>query len=114
MDRSTPAAPSGGAATEELLHTSRVASAVLERGNKVAEQSLGEGLALVADITGLDGQLQGFLDTLGTIGGISRTLKGIAEQTELLSSTPGSRRPPAAARRRGRSRCSRPRSASSR
>ena len=74
-----------GAATEELLHTSRVASAVLERGNTVAEQSLGEVSRLVADITGLDGQLHSFLDTLGTIGGISRTLKGIAEQTELLS-----------------------------
>lgn len=72
-------------ATAELLETSELAYTVLERGNKVAQQSLGEVSRLIADITGLDGQLHTFLDTLGTIGGITRTLSGIAEQTELLS-----------------------------
>lgn len=73
------------AATEELLHTASIAQQVLERGNAVASQSLDEVSRLVADVAGLDGHLHGFLDTLGTIGGISRTLRGIAEQTELLS-----------------------------
>jgi len=72
-------------ATAELLQTAEVAWGVLERGNQVAVQSLGEVSRLIADITGLDGQLQIFLDTLGTIGGITRTLTDIAEQTELLS-----------------------------
>ena len=72
-------------ATEELLHTAAVAHSVLERGHKVAEQSLAEVSRLVADVTGLDGELQTFLDRLGTIGGISRTLSEIAEQSELLS-----------------------------
>lgn len=73
------------AATTELLQTAQAAWGVLERGNVVAEQSLSEVSRLIADITGLDGQLQTFLDTLGTIGGITRTLTDIAEQTELLS-----------------------------
>jgi len=72
-------------ATHELLETSQLAYTVLERGNKVAEQSLGEVSRLIADITGLDGQLHSFLETLGTIGDITRTLSLIAEQTELLS-----------------------------
>lgn len=72
-------------AAAELLQTAQVAWGVLERGNAVAEQSLGEVSRLIADITGLDGQLQTFLDTLETIGGITRTLTEIAEQTELLS-----------------------------
>ena len=58
-------------ATAELLQTSTVAQTVLERGHKVAEQSLDEVSRLVADVTSLDGELQLFLDTLGTIGGIS-------------------------------------------
>src|SRR5262245_20050484 len=53
-------------ATEELLHTAAVAQTVLERGHKVAEQSLEEVSRLVADVTGLDGELQTFLDRLGT------------------------------------------------
>lgn len=73
------------AATAELLQTAQVAWGVLQRGNEVAEQSLSEVSRLISDITGMDGQLQGFLDTLGTIGGITRTLTDIAEQTELLS-----------------------------
>lgn len=72
-------------ATAELLQTAKVASEVLERGNDVAERSLNEVSRLIADISNLDGQLQVFLDTLGTIGGIARTLSQIAEQTELLS-----------------------------
>src|SRR6186713_756190 len=72
-------------ATQELLRTAQVAWTVLERGNTVAEQSLGEVSRLIADITGLDGQLHTFLDTIGAIGGITRTLRQIAEQTELLS-----------------------------
>lgn len=72
-------------ATAELLQTAEVASEVLERGNDVAERSLNEVSRLIADISNLDGQLQVFLDTLGAIGGIARTLSQIAEQTELLS-----------------------------
>jgi methyl-accepting chemotaxis protein len=73
------------AATAELLQTAEVAWGVLERGNAVAVCSLSEVSRLIADITGLDGQLQNFLDTLGTISGITSTLKDLAEQTELLS-----------------------------
>ena len=72
-------------ATAELLQTSTVAQTVLERGHKVAEQSLGEVSRLVADVTSLDGELQLFLDTLGTIGGISAKLADIAEHIQLLS-----------------------------
>lgn len=72
-------------ATVELLQTSAVAQTVLERGHKVAEQSLDEVSRLVADVTDLDGELHRFLDTLGTIGGISAKLAEIADHTQLLS-----------------------------
>lgn len=72
-------------ATTELLQTSAVAQTVLERGHKVAEQSLDEVSRLVADVTSLDGELQSFLETLGTIGGISAKLAEIADHTQLLS-----------------------------
>jgi methyl-accepting chemotaxis protein len=72
-------------ATVELLQTSAVAQTVLERGHKVAEQSLDEVSRLVADVTNLDGELHRFLDTLGTIGGISAKLAEIADHTQLLS-----------------------------
>ncbi len=72
-------------ATAELLQTSALAQTVLERGHKVAEQSLDEVSQLVADVTSLDGELQVFLDTLGRIGGISAKLAEIADHTQLLS-----------------------------
>jgi len=72
-------------ATAELLQTSEVAQRVLEQGHQVAEQSLDEVSRLVTDVTNLDGELQVFLDTLGTIGGISAKLATIAEDTQLLS-----------------------------
>src|SRR6478609_3273242 len=72
-------------ATIELLQTSALAKTVLERGHKVAEQSLDEVSRLVADVTNLDGELQQFLETLGRIGGISAKLAEIADHTQLLS-----------------------------
>ena len=72
-------------ATTELLQTSAVAQTVLERGHKVAEQSLDEVSRLVADVTNLDGALHLFLETLGTIGGISAKLAEIADHTQLIS-----------------------------
>jgi methyl-accepting chemotaxis protein len=72
-------------ATAELLQTSAAAQSVLERGHKVAEQSLDEVSRLVADVTSLDGELHLFLDTFGTIGGISAKLAEIADHTQLLS-----------------------------
>jgi methyl-accepting chemotaxis protein len=72
-------------ATEELLQTSEVARLVLERGHRVAEQSLDEVSRLVGDVTSLDGELESFLETLGEIGGISAQLTEIAEHTQLLS-----------------------------
>jgi len=71
-------------ATAELLQTSEVARMVIERGHRVAEQSLDEVSRLVSDIANLDGELQSFLETLGAIGGISERLSEIAEQTHLL------------------------------
>jgi len=73
------------AATAELLDTAAVAATVLDRGSQVTEQSLQEVSRLVGSVAGLGGQLQSFLETLGAIGGIARTLKQIAEQAELLS-----------------------------
>lgn len=72
-------------ATVELLQTSALAQGVLERGHKVAEQSLDQVSRLVADVTNLDGELHRFLETLGTIGGISAKLSDIADHTQLLS-----------------------------
>jgi len=72
-------------ATSELLQTAEVAQVVLEKGHKVAEQSLDEVSRLVSDVTDIDGELESFLATLGEIGGISAKLAGIAEQTQLLS-----------------------------
>ena len=62
-----------------------LAQLVLERGHRVAEQSLDEVSRLVADVNNLDGELQSFLETLGEIGGISAKLAEIAEHTQLLS-----------------------------
>lgn len=72
-------------ATAELLQTSEVARVVLERGHRVAEQSLDEVSQLVTDVTNLDGEMNSFLETLGEIGGISAKLADIAEHTQLLS-----------------------------
>ncbi|MXO59671.1 methyl-accepting chemotaxis protein [Altererythrobacter salegens] len=72
-------------ATSELLQTAKLAEELVRRGNAVTGQSLDALSGLIADVTGVDGKLHFFLDTLGTIGDISRTLRGIAEQSELLS-----------------------------
>lgn len=72
-------------ATNELLHTAEVAHEVLGRGNQVARQSLDEVARLIEGVTGLDDELQSFVERLGTIGGISRTLAVVAEQTQMLS-----------------------------
>ena len=72
-------------ATAELLQTSEMAQLVLERGHRVAEQSLDEVSRLVTDVTNLDGEMHSFLETLGEIGGISAKLAEIAEHTQLLS-----------------------------
>ncbi|MBO0748999.1 MAG: methyl-accepting chemotaxis protein [Porphyrobacter sp.] len=72
-------------ATGELLHTAEVAHEVLDRGNRVAQQSLDEVARLIDGVTGLDDELQSFLGRLTTIDGISRTLSVIAEQTQMLS-----------------------------
>jgi methyl-accepting chemotaxis protein len=72
-------------ATFELLQTSEAAQIVLERGHHVAERSLDEVSRLVSDVTELDGQLHGFLETLDEIGGVSSKLSEIAEHTHMLS-----------------------------
>lgn len=72
-------------ATDELLRTAEVAQGVLERGDRVASRSLGEVAELIDGVTGLDGELQSFLDRLGAVRGISRAITAIAEQTEMLS-----------------------------
>lgn len=73
------------AATTELLQTAEVARTVLEHGHQVAVKSLDEVSRLVSGVTSLDNELQAFLATLGTIGGISSKLAEIAEHTQLLS-----------------------------
>lgn len=72
-------------ATDELIRTAEVAHDVLDRGNRVAVKSLTEVSELIKGVTGLDGELQSFLDRLGNVGGISRAITTIAEQTEMLS-----------------------------
>lgn len=73
------------AATDELIRTAEVAQDVLERGDRVASRSLTEVAQLIAGVTGLDGELQSFLDRLVDVRGISRAITTIAEQTEMLS-----------------------------
>lgn len=85
MDALNASQTESRAATVELLDTAGVAWTVLERGNQVTQQSLEEVARLIGEVAGLDGQLQDFLDMLGTIGGIASTLRDIAEQAELLS-----------------------------
>lgn len=72
-------------ATDELIRTAEVAHDVLDRGNRVAVKSLTEVSELIKGVTGLDGELQSFLDRLGNAGGITRLITTIAEQTEMLS-----------------------------
>jgi methyl-accepting chemotaxis protein len=72
-------------ATDELIRTAEVAHDVLDRGNRVAVKSLTEVSELIKGVTGLDGELQSFLDRLGNAGGITRLITAIAEQTEMLS-----------------------------
>jgi methyl-accepting chemotaxis protein len=72
-------------ATSELLQTAELAEGLVRRGNLVTGKSLDALSSLIADVTGVDGKLHLFLETLGTIGSISRTLRKIAEQSELLS-----------------------------
>ena len=85
MDLLTATQVENRIATDELSHSAEVAQKVLDRGNRVAQQSLDEVGRLVEGVTGLDDELQSFLERLATIGGISRALKLIAEQTQMLS-----------------------------
>jgi len=85
MDMLTAAHVESREATSELSHSAEVAQQVLHRGNRVAQQSLDEVGRLVEGVTGLDDELQSFLERLATIGGISRALTLIAEQTQMLS-----------------------------
>jgi len=71
-------------AAEELLHTAGVAQETLTRGNKVASQSLGKVAQLVEGVTGLEDELLALIETIATIGGISKAMREIAEQTRML------------------------------
>ena len=71
-------------AAEELLTTASVAEGIIARGNSAAINSLDQVSGLIANVTGLEGQLRSFLQIIETIGGISDTLGTIAKQTRLL------------------------------
>jgi methyl-accepting chemotaxis protein len=85
MARLNAARSESEVATSELLQTAELAEGLVRRGNLVTGKSLDALSSLIADVTGVDGKLHLFLETLGTIGSISRTLRKIAEQSELLS-----------------------------
>ncbi len=85
MDRLTPVAPRPVLATEELLHTAAVAQTVLERGTRWPSSRSRKSRGWWPMSPGSTASCRPSSNRLGTIGGISRTLSSIAEQSELLS-----------------------------
>lgn len=73
-----------GVAALELRVTAQRAERIIAEGNHVASLSLDEVSALIAHVTGLEGQLRSFLTVIETVGGISEELGAIARQTRLL------------------------------
>lgn len=71
-------------AAQELRTTARRAEGILAEGNQVAALSIDAFSELIAQVTGLEGQIRGFLDIIGTLGSISGELGAIAAQTRML------------------------------
>jgi methyl-accepting chemotaxis protein len=71
-------------AAKELLQTAKVAQEKLASGNRVAAHSLDRVAALVKGVTGLEVELQTVVEHIETLGGISKAMREIAEQTRML------------------------------
>jgi methyl-accepting chemotaxis protein len=71
-------------AAKELLQTAKVAQEKLASGNKVASHSLDRVAALVRGVTGLEAELHAVMAHIETLGGISKAMREIAEQTRML------------------------------
>ena len=71
-------------AAEELLQTAGVAQDALSKGNREASHSLGKVSEMVESVTGLEDELHNLVQTIGLIGGISKAMREIAEQTRML------------------------------
>lgn len=71
-------------AAKELLQTAQVAQEKLASGNRVASHSLDRVAALVKGVTGLEAELQAVISHIETLGGISKAMREIAEQTRML------------------------------
>lgn len=71
-------------AAQELQATARSAQGILDQGNTAAGRSLDELSALLAGIGSLEFRLTGFVERIESVDGISRTLKRIAEQSQIL------------------------------
>ena len=84
MDSLSVSHDEGQAGARELREAAHRAVRIITDGNRVAALSLDEVAALVADVTGLDGKLRGFLTIIEAVGGISGELAAIAQQTRLL------------------------------
>jgi len=71
-------------AAKELQSTAETARDILVRGNTAAAHSLDEVANMLTEIGGLEERLTGFLEQIESVEGISRTLKRLSEQSQIL------------------------------
>ena len=71
-------------AAEELRATGIAAQEMLTRGNLAASHSLDEISALLLGVANLEFKLTAFLERIEAVNGISRTLKRLSEQSQIL------------------------------
>lgn len=73
-----------GIAAQELRSTAKRAEQVIAAGHEAATFSIDKVSQLIAHVTGLEGQMLGFLAIIEAVGGISEEIGAIAKQTRLL------------------------------
>lgn len=73
-----------GVAAQQLRTTAHRAEKIVADGHRAASRSLDEVSALIAHVTGLEGKLRSFLNTIEMVGSVSDELSAIARQTRLL------------------------------
>lgn len=84
MDRLSGNHDASSLAAEDLRSTGAVAQEILSRGNVAAAHSLDELSALLLGVTSLEARLTEFLDRIAAVDGISRTLKRLSQQSQIL------------------------------
>lgn len=84
MDRLGENHEASSQAAAELRVTGRAAQDILSRGNQAASHSLDEIAALLLGVASLEVKLTGFLERIEAVHGISRTLKRLSEQSQIL------------------------------